>query len=80
MGDDPFVWAGPNSAKVKCVVCGRSGWGPRNAREGKFSPWQLSCLDGHPLSCTCGHRFSTGQGLASHIRLARTGSHARSES
>ncbi len=61
----------PNSynGKVRCKVCGRTGYdGP----EGKPHRWQLSCLAGHPFSCACGRKFSTLTGLHAHRNPRRT--------
>lgn len=67
-----FVPAGPRSAKVMCLVCGRTGWGPTEPDPaGWVNPWQRSCLGGHEYPCAiCPKRYATRQQLAGHRRKA----------
>ena len=56
----------PNGAKVRCLLCGATGW---PGTEERPNPWQRRCLAGHPHRCeTCRRPFSSRQGLASHRR------------
>lgn len=61
MTEELFAPAGTTGrgVKVRCTVCGRSGYA--NA------PWQESCRAGHPYACICGRVFSTKQGIARHL-------------
>lgn len=46
-----FVRAGPHSGKVRCRVCGRTGYRGYDIPSG----WQVSCLIGHRYRCgECG--------------------------
>lgn len=56
----------PYGSKLRCTVCGRTGY-----RGGR---WAQACEAGHPHRCTtCGRRFSTPSGIASHRRHQRAG-------
>ena len=71
----PFGWqmqfAQLGGRKWTCVVCGSRGYsGGRTRWDGVLvpSPWQASCLLGHPEVCPeCGGRFVKG-GLRQHLR------------
>ena len=45
--------------RVKCTICGRSGY--------SGGPWQEPCRKGHPFACSCGRKFSTKSGLSRHL-------------
>lgn len=59
-----FVPTGGHSGKVRCTVCGRTGYPTGDHRRG----WQWKCRQGHPHVCSCGRPFPTRQGIATHIR------------
>lgn len=49
-----------HSRKLRCAVCGKSGY--------HGGTWYESCAIGHPYVCDCGRKFSTGQAFAHHTR------------
>lgn len=62
-----FIPATPTGVKVKCAVCGSTGYGPTNPGPKRAAaPWQRRCLEGHPALCSCGRRFTKG-GIGPHI-------------
>lgn len=63
-----FEFAGPRSSKVRCTVCGRTGWGPLEPEPSDAFPWQAKCLAGHPFACLCGVRYASAQALSTHLR------------
>lgn len=56
-----FEYAALVGVRVRCIVCGATGFdGGR---------WQESHIKGHPYKCpSCPQSFSTGQGAAAHHR------------
>lgn len=54
-----------HSSKIKCAVCGRSGY--------YGGSWYEACAIGHNYVCDCGKKFSTGQAFAHHTRGFRWG-------
>lgn len=64
--NDLFEPAGPHSGKLRCKVCGRTGW------PGVYAPWMASCLGGHPYPCShCDRVFATRSARASHLNPRR---------
>jgi len=62
-----FAYVGPQATRVRCLLCGSTGYGPCGRMTGTPAPWQARCLLGHPHRCeTCRRPFSTAQGIASH--------------
>ena len=70
--------------KVRCVICGRTGYGPATIHPAatsfdgstrpwhrQASPWQLSCLMPHDWPCSCGLAFRTYGDLWRHIGAPR---------
>lgn len=74
-----FEWIGGRSGKVRCTVCGRTGWGSLDPRPSRWDrSWQQTCLAGHPHRCVCGRRFANLSAIATHVRKAREpGPHGR---
>lgn len=72
LGGTDFEWATSTSAKVRCTICGTTGWGPtgEQIRDGaKPNPWQEKHMNDHPFSCEpCGRRFASPQAIAAHRR------------
>lgn len=67
----------PNSVKVRCTICGRTGYGDLDVTRGTVSriSWQSRCLLPHIYECTCGKRYPNKAARAAHIRRA-PGEHA----
>lgn len=71
-----FAWVPGRSSKVRCLLCGRSGFGMcgRGADYVDFrghrsvpAPWQAKCLIGHPMRCgECRRPFVSGTALSGH--------------
>ena len=59
----------PKGSKTRCKTCLRTGWGGH----GRPAWWQGKCLLGHDYTCPqCPRVFSSGTGMASHVRRAHT--------
>ncbi len=64
----------PRSGKVRCLLCGRAGYGFAPRSEVTFdgyrltpAPWQARCLVGHYARCeTCRRPFVNNTALAGH--------------
>lgn len=68
---DPDQFVASGRAKIRCVTCGRTGYGILHpAQGGHPTPWQKACIAGHPYSCTCGEVFSTPFARGAHFRAA----------
>lgn len=59
----------PRSIKVRCLLCGATGYGPCGAM-GNFAepaPWQARHIAGHPVRCdVCSRPFVHGGALNAH--------------
>jgi len=69
---------GPRASKVRCLLCGRSGYGLFGPSAGfadfrgvpsRPAPWQAKCIGGHSVQCVrCRRPFVSGLAVASHQR------------
>lgn len=60
-----FGWAPGRSARTRCLLCGRTGYGGLTDP----TPWQLACIGGHPARCTtCSRPFVDNTALSGHQR------------
>lgn len=56
-----FESAGPHSIKLRCRICGRTGYETRNGLTGEIvnrHSWQLTCMRGHRPCPRCGRMLS----------------------
>ena len=61
-----FSWASARSVKLRCDICGRTGYGG--------GTWMDACREGHPHQCPCGRRFTSTSGLSAHQKPRRSNS------
>lgn len=67
-----FVRHTKTGRKVRCTVCGQTGWGPAGDPPlDEMSIWQVKCSKPHSYACSCGRAFTTGTGLSSHLGKRR---------
>lgn len=74
-----FEWVSDRSSKVRCVLCGRTGYGEIEPDLSRLPDawWQRKCMKDHDLECICGKRYVTNMQLAGHIR--KTGHQKKDE-
>jgi hypothetical protein len=74
----PFEPNGPNSIKIRCTICGSSGYGPLDPKsENECFPWQQKCFRGHPEKCSCGRVFNGKSAIAAHLRHPTNAGHVK---
>lgn len=68
-----FAYVPGRSARVRCLLCGSTGWGELNDRPGfdgrkaMPAPWQIPHIAGHPVRCeVCSRPFVSRGALRGH--------------
>lgn len=62
-----FAWVPGRSSKVRCLLCGATGYGGCSQWGAPPSPWQAPHILGHPVQClTCRRPFISFGAVRSH--------------